>query len=86
MSRKITFFSFKDYEEPYIVDAINAYDEATRIQYEFVVAPLSMQTVDQAEGSVGVCVFVHDDVNEDVVRRLHALGIRLILCRCAGFN
>jgi D-lactate dehydrogenase len=85
-SRKITFFSFKDYEECYYRDAIDAYDPPERIDYEFVTDELCMESIEKAVGSIGVCIFVHDDTNEAIVRRLYEIGVRIILCRCAGYN
>jgi D-lactate dehydrogenase len=47
---------------------------------------LTPHTVASAIGHDAVCVFVNDTVNEEVVKALHRLGVKLIALRCAGYN
>lgn len=47
---------------------------------------LEEDTVRLAQGFDVVVVFVNDDLNAAVVRRLHEYGVKLIALRCAGFN
>jgi D-lactate dehydrogenase len=39
-----------------------------------------------AQGCSAVCVFVNDRLDAPVLEALHALGVRAVLLRCAGFN
>lgn len=47
---------------------------------------LTVATAPLAAGHEVVCVFVNDEVGEDVLERLKSLGVRLVALRCAGFN
>ncbi|VAW48341.1 D-lactate dehydrogenase [hydrothermal vent metagenome] len=47
---------------------------------------LTPKTKNLAQGYEAVCVFVNDQVNNEVMEALHQSGVRLILLRCAGFN
>lgn len=54
--------------------------------WQFVEARLDASTASAAAGSDAVCVFVNDQLDAAVLARLAALGVRLVLLRCAGFN
>jgi D-lactate dehydrogenase len=47
---------------------------------------LCAQTVALAQGYPGVCIFVHDILNEATLRALKDGGTGLVALRCAGFN
>ena len=47
---------------------------------------LNRDTVTLAAGFDAVCVFVNDTVDAVVVDKLHQLGVKAIVLRCAGFN
>lgn len=47
---------------------------------------LGPDTVDLAAGADAVCVFVNDDVSDEVLARLAELGVGCVALRCAGFN
>lgn len=77
---KIAFFGKKQYDEKYFGEVETTHD------IKFFKPRLSEETVIMAKGYDGVCVFVNDDVNGNVVRKLAEYGIKYILLRCAGFN
>ncbi|WP_374658263.1 2-hydroxyacid dehydrogenase [Inhella sp.] len=54
--------------------------------FSFIESRLDLDTVGAAAGHVAVCAFVNDRLDEPVLERLHQLGVRLVLLRCAGFN
>ena len=47
---------------------------------------ISPKTVSLAKGYDAICGFVNSNLNAEVLDKLHAIGIKLILLRCAGFN
>lgn len=47
---------------------------------------LAEETTGLAAGFPGICVFVHDDLNADVLELLAKNGTRIVALRCAGFN
>lgn len=77
---KLAVFSTKSYDEEYFKN-LNTGHELT-----FFPAPLSKATAKLTEGFNGVCVFVNDVINKDVIDVLSENNIRLIVLRCAGFN
>ncbi|MBO5110154.1 MAG: 2-hydroxyacid dehydrogenase [Clostridia bacterium] len=79
---KIAFFDTKPYDRP----AFDSRSESSGIQFKYFEAKLNEDTVDLARGYDGVCVFVNDTVNANVIDRLADMGIRLLALRCAGFN
>lgn len=47
---------------------------------------LDGSTVSLAQGFDAVICFVNDNISEQVIDRLYAMGVKLIAMRCAGFN
>lgn len=47
---------------------------------------LDSTTAETAAGCEAVCIFVNDRADGECLRRLQALGVRLVALRCAGFN
>ena len=43
-------------------------------------------TAELAHGFDGVCAFVNDTINAEVIDKLYALGVKVLALRCAGFN
>ncbi len=56
------------------------------MEFQFLTDRLTEATSHAAEGAQIVCCFVNDDLGEANIRRLHALGVKLIALRSAGFN
>lgn len=80
MNYKIAFFDAKKYDK----ETFNRLNKNYDILY--FEDKLSVETVRLAEGMDAVCVFVNDEVNEEVVRKLVQYGIKVLLLRCAGYN
>lgn len=79
---RVAFFDTK----PYDVPAFEKYGREKNIAFKYYEAKLNLDTVGLAEGYDAVCVFVSDTVDKAVIDRLHAMGVRAIALRCAGFN
>lgn len=79
---KIAFFDAKDYDLP----AFARLGREQGIEFKFYETKLGEDTAGLAEGSDGVCVFVNDVVNAEVVEKLYRCGVRVIALRCAGYN
>jgi D-lactate dehydrogenase len=79
---KIAFFYAKDYEKPQF-DAVN---KAYGFALDYIPEPLNARTASMADGADAVCIFVNDVCDSEAIARLAEGGVRLILCRSAGFN
>lgn len=79
---KIALFYAKDYERP----SLDGANQALGHSITYIEAALRPETAVLASGHDAVCIFVNDVCNADVISRLAAGGVRLILCRSAGFN
>ncbi len=77
---KIAFFSTQTYDRRFFEDS------ADKHQFEFFETRLKKNTVKLANGFDGVCVFVNDRVNREVLKALSEMGVKLVALRCAGFN
>jgi len=71
---------------PYDRQALERANGAQRHAFSFLEARLDASTVVTATGAQAVCAFVNDRLDATVLRGLHALGVRLVVLRCAGFN
>lgn len=79
---KIAFFDTKNYD----IESFDSYIKERNIEVKYFEPKLNIDTVELAKGFDGVCVFVNDYLNKDVINRLYELGIKAIFLRCAGFN
>lgn len=79
---KIAFFDTKPYDLP----AFQKYGKEQNIDFKFFETKLTPDTASLAAGCEGVCVFVNDTVNAEVIDRLYELGVKVIALRCAGYN
>jgi D-lactate dehydrogenase len=81
---KVAFFSAKAYDRRFFDAALaaNPYD----IELTYLEAKLTAETAILAEDHEVVCVFVNDELNHKVLKRLAAKGVKLIALRSAGFN
>lgn len=78
---KVAVFSTKAYDERFLSAANNG-----RHELVFLEPRLTPETASLASGFEGVCVFVNDQVNAEVLQTLKRGGTRLIALRSAGFN
>lgn len=82
MSTTVAIFDTKPYDRDYITRASSARDLTLRF-HDF---RLTTETAPAARGADAVCVFVNDRLDEPCLAALHALGVRHVALRCAGFN
>ncbi|MBP3495926.1 MAG: 2-hydroxyacid dehydrogenase [Clostridia bacterium] len=81
MFMKIAFFDSKSYD----IDSFNKF-KSDNLKFKFFETKLNPDTVSLANGYDGICVFVNDTVNSEVIDKLVSYGVKLIALRCAGFN
>ncbi len=79
---KIAFFDAKPYDRP----SFDKYGEKYGIKFKYFETKLNADTANLANGYDGVCAFVNDTVDAEVIDRLSELGISVLALRCAGFN
>ena len=79
---KLAFFDTK----PYDIPGFDRYALPAGIEIKYFEPGLNIDTVSLAAGFDAVCVFVNDVVSAEVVEKLHELGVKTIVLRCAGFN
>jgi D-lactate dehydrogenase len=77
---KIAIFSTKSYDRTYF-ERFN-----TSHVLKFYETPLNAESVDLVGDCQGVCVFVNDQLNAEVIALLAAKNVKIIALRCAGFN
>lgn len=76
----IAIFGTKGYDRQFLTAANDGH------VLHFLEPRLDADTAALADGHDGVCVFVNDRLDADVLRVLAAGGTRLIALRCAGYN
>lgn len=79
---KFAFFDAKAYDKP----SFEKYGTEKNITFKFFETKLTLDTAQLAEGYDGVCVFVNDTVDSEVIDKLCSYGVKLVALRCAGFN
>ena len=79
---KVAFYDTKAYDKP----SFEHYGGLHGIEFRFLETKLCEDTVALAEGCDAVCVFVNDDVNAAVIKKLYEYGVKLIALRSAGYN
>ena len=79
---KLAFFDTKSYDIP----GFDRYGIPAGVEIKYFEPNLNRDTVTLATGFDAVCVFVNDTVDAVVVDKLHQLGVKAIVLRCAGFN
>jgi len=78
----VAVFSTRPYDREFLTRA-NAAGRHTLVFHE---ARLDEATVVAAAGATAVCAFVNDRLDAATLQRLHAMGVRLVVLRSAGFN
>lgn len=79
---KIAVFDTKQYDRV----ALDAANLVAQHELQYFEPRLNAATVELAAGFDAVCPFVNDRLDAAVVARLAALGVKLVLLRCAGYN
>lgn len=77
---KIAFFSTQPYDREHFEKL------TTHHKLEFFETRLGIKTVNLAQGYDGVCVFVNDKIDAQVIDQLKTMNVKLVALRCAGFN
>lgn len=80
---KILFYDATTYDKEAFDKELKNY-EGIEITYQEI--DISLKTVSLARDYDAICAFVNSDLSKEVIEKLHDIGIRLILLRCAGFN
>jgi len=78
---KVLFYSTKDFEKPFLKEA-----NQNNHQIDFIVEPLSLNSVILSRGYECVSVFTADDVSAPVVRQLSKHGVKGVAIRAAGYD
>jgi len=78
----IAFFDTKPYDRQYF----EKYSKETGLKFRFFEAKWNKDTVELAKNCQGVCVFVNDTVDKEVIDALYKMGIRILALRSAGYN
>jgi D-lactate dehydrogenase len=79
---RIAVFSTKPYDRTFLDKA----NEQHGHELVYLDARLTAETAPLAAGFAGVCAFVNDKLDAEVLQLLHGGGTRLIALRSAGFN
>lgn len=78
----VAVYSTRRYDRDFLERA----NAAGRHRLSFLEARLEPATVAAAGETDAVCAFVNDRLDAEVLRALHARGVRLVVLRSAGFN
>lgn len=79
---KIAVFSTKNW----VREAFEPLAERFGAEFSWLEPRLSPETSSLAAGHEAVCAFVNDRLDADTLKRLNALGVKIVAMRCAGFN
>lgn len=79
---KIVFFGTKPYDKLWFEPLAKEYG----IDVDFVETKCAEKSVVLAKGADAICVFVNDKITAGMIDKLHEMGVKGILLRCAGFN
>ena len=80
--KRIAFFDAKPYDKP----SFEKYAAEKGIKFKYFETKLNEDTVELAHGFDGVCAFVNDTINKEVIDSLEKMGVTVLALRCAGFN
>ncbi len=83
---KIAVFSTQPYDRRFLDEALLRHYPDGAVELVYHTESLSPQSVALAQGCGGVCVFVNDALDAEVLQALSGLGVGAILMRCAGYN
>lgn len=79
----ILFYDATSYDKESFDKELQQYDGIT---LDYQETDISLKTVSLAKGYEAICAFVNSDLSAPVIDKLHEMGVKLILLRCAGFN
>jgi D-lactate dehydrogenase len=79
---KVGVFSCKHYDRAAFESRSSQYG----FDLVFIESILNAETVALAKPFDAICIFVNDDINSEVLDKLHQFGIIHIALRCTGFQ
>ena len=79
---KIAFYDTKPYDK----ESFDKYKEKYGVSFKYFETKLNEDTTELAKGFDGVCIFVNDTVNTNVIDALYNMGVKQVYLRCSGFN
>lgn len=79
---KIAFFDTKPYDKP----SFEKFGKEYGVKFKFFETKLNEDTAELAKGFDGVCAFVNDTINAQVIDKLTEMSVTVLALRCAGFN
>ncbi len=80
--KTIAFYDAKPYDKKYFDKLAPEYG----FMLKYIDGRLGGHSAVMANGCDGVCAFVNDDINEDVLRQLDSYKIHVLAMRSAGYN
>lgn len=80
--KKILFYSAKSYEKEFF----DLFNKNFGFELNYLEVKLNKETSYLARGYDGVCCFVHDLIDKDVIENFRSFGINVIALRAAGYN
>lgn len=80
--KKILFYSTQSYDREYFQNLNKNFG----FELDFLEVRLDENTVKLSLGYDGICAFVNDILNKNVIEKLKENNINVIALRCAGFN
>ena len=80
---KILFYDTKSYDKESFEKQLANFPE---VEIDFMKTDLAPKTAPLAKGFDAVCAFVSSDIGTETVEKLHEVGVKLILLRCAGWD
>ncbi|MCM2973543.1 2-hydroxyacid dehydrogenase [Larsenimonas suaedae] len=83
---KVTVFSAQPYDRRFFDLCTDHSGTESLVSFTYQSAALTQETAALADDSDGVCVFVNDVLDAEVLTILARQGVTLIVLRCAGFN
>ncbi|CAF0740560.1 unnamed protein product, partial [Didymodactylos carnosus] len=83
---KILFYDSKSYDETTFKKANEILHGKDKLHLTFLKSKLTEETVSEASGFDGICVFVNDTLHQTVLNELNKLNVKIIALRSAGFN
>ena len=79
--KTIAFFDTKSYDKESFLANNNE-----EFNIRFFENKLNEDTVSMAACCDGICAFVNDNINKNVLEKLEEYGVKIVALRCAGYN
>lgn len=83
---RLLVYSAKEYDRVSFEAKLKDLKQPEKYEIHYTNELLSNDTVKQAIGYIGICIFVNDNCSRSILEQLKDIGTKLILLRCAGYN